>query len=113
VAQAISIREIKDDLSVVAICLGLVFSFAWYCANRGSKQWQQNCEFHADLLEDDVTGPLYKTVIRQPKPTRFIEKNKTLVSGPGSFSVSKVNQIVSLFVTALWGRPIIPLITFT
>src|SRR5712691_8344107 len=40
------------QLSVVVSCLGLLCSFAWYCANRGSKQWQENWENHVDLLED-------------------------------------------------------------
>ena len=37
------------------------------------------------MLEDEITGPIYKTVLDKP-----------------SYSVSKVNIIISLFVTMLW-----------
>lgn len=50
----------KQDLAVILACLGIVFSFAWVCVNRGSKFWQENWEKHVDVLEDEVTGPLYK-----------------------------------------------------
>src|SRR5579864_817840 len=58
--------DVKTDLSVIASCLGLVFSLGWFLANRGSKQWQENWENHVDLLEDEIIGPLYKTVLRRP-----------------------------------------------
>lgn len=32
----------KTDLSVLLSNLGIAFSFAWLCVNRGSKQWQEN-----------------------------------------------------------------------
>ncbi len=32
-------------LSVLALC-GVVFSWGWYLANRGSKYWQENWEDH-------------------------------------------------------------------
>ena len=38
--QASSLSS-KTDLSVVLSCLGIVFSFGWFCANKGSKQWQE------------------------------------------------------------------------
>lgn len=41
--------------------LGFLFSVAWILANKGSRHWQKNWEKHMDLLEDYVTGPLYKT----------------------------------------------------
>src|SRR5450756_1569578 len=58
-AQALADRTVGRDVSVIASCLGFVFSFAWYCANRGSKKWQENWENHVDLLEIDDVGPLY------------------------------------------------------
>jgi len=95
--------------SVVVGCLGLVFSVAWYCVNRGSKQWQENWENHVDLLEDSEIGPLYKIVIGRPKPAKsfwhpkgFCERLRTIITGPGSFSVSKINQIVSIVIIFLW-----------
>lgn len=84
-------------LSIVFSSLGLVFSFAWYLVNRGSKFWQSNWERHVDLLEDITLGPLYKV----------IAVNKDSINGnplnsPSQFSVSKINQILSVFVTSVW-----------
>lgn len=100
---------LRQHLTVLIGSLGLVFSFAWYCVNRGSKQWQENWEKHVDLLEDKIIGPLYKTVIVRREIGEpvlswkgFDVRCRRLISGPGNFSVSKVNQIVSLFVTIIW-----------
>src|SRR4051794_37301242 len=55
-----------SDILVAIACVGLVLSVAWYLVNRGSRQWQNNWQSHVDMLEDYVTGPLYKTVLRAP-----------------------------------------------
>lgn len=67
------------------ICIGFVLSVAWLLTNIGSKTWQRHWEVHVDLLEDDFTGPLYKTV--HPQQT---------------FSVSKINEIVSAVIVFVW-----------
>ncbi len=67
------------------ICLGLVISIAWALVNKGSKAWQRNWEAHVDLLEDAITGPLYK----------IIYPSKT-------YSVSKINELVSWFFSIVW-----------
>lgn len=46
---------------VVLSALGLFFCVSWYFASMASKHWQENWESHIDLLEDDITGPLFKT----------------------------------------------------
>lgn len=99
----------KPFWSVLIGSLGFVFSVAWYCVNRGSKQWQENWENHVDLLEDDVTGPLYKVVTGRPRfdkpwwhPKGSWLRLRNIIVGPAPFSVSKINQIVSLFVIVLW-----------
>ena len=46
---------------VILSALGLFFCFSWLLASKGSKHWQENWENHLDLLEDEITGPLYKT----------------------------------------------------
>ena len=63
---------------VVLSALALFFSFAWYLANDASKHWQKNWEAHMDLLEDDITGALYKTFTAEK-----------------SYSVSKINILAS------------------
>jgi len=90
----------KTYLSVIVGCLGFMFSFAWFCANRGSKYWQENWENHVDLLEDSLVGPLYKVVISRPEKDK---KNPLRnIIEPAPYSVSKINLIVSLYVTLLW-----------
>lgn len=81
-------------------CLGFLFSIAWYLVNRGSKFWQNNWERHVDLLEDRVLGPLYKTIAHS------ISGNNPLTA-PAEYSVSKINQILSLFVSIFWALLII------
>lgn len=84
-------------LSILFSALGLVFSFAWYLVNRGSKFWQSNWERHVDLLEDMTLGPLYKVVA----VTADNSAGNPLTS-PAQFSVSKLNQVLSVFVVAVW-----------
>lgn len=92
----------KKELSVVLSCLGLVFSFAWFLVNRASKFWQENWEKHVDLLENKSVGPLYKVILSKnnSKSTGSILKN--IVTGSSKLSVSKINQIISLYVSFVW-----------
>jgi hypothetical protein len=92
----------KTDLSVLLCNLGIVFSYAWFCVNRGSKYWQENWEYHVDMLEDLVHGPLYKVVLSRRAPKKFGEYVVDFVTGPSPISVSKVNHLISLFVTIMW-----------
>jgi hypothetical protein len=101
-AQALKAPAVGRDLSVFVSCLGFVFSFAWYCANRGSKQWQENWENHVDLLEDEITGPLYKVVLRRTQARGILDHLSPVLTGPGPYSVSKINQLVSVYVSLLW-----------
>lgn len=68
------------------ISVGFVLSCAWLFINRGSKAWQRHWETHVDLLEDGVVGPLFKTV-----------------NATKTFSVSKINEIVSFAFVMVWG----------
>jgi len=76
-------------------CVGVVFSVAWYFVNRASKFWQENWEKHVDLLEDAVMGPIYKTVLKDDDLGFW-------TWGAYPFSVSRINQILSLFVVLLF-----------
>lgn len=114
VAIQASSTVIKQDLAVILSCLGYVFSIAWFCVNRGSKQWQENWENHVDSLEDEVIGPLYKVVLTRRKSKSckslvskwnkqdWIDKWHHLITGPSPLSVSKINQIISLYVSTIW-----------
>lgn len=111
----------KEFLAFLLSCIGLIFTWAWFQVNRGSKYWQENWENHVDMLEDEITGPLYKTVLRRPEDTEhleideakwvlFLEKN---VTGPAAISASKINQLVSTFTLLIWFCLIIYSITET
>ena len=91
-----ALQEEHRTIAFLIACLGFIFSLAWYFVNRGSKFWQQNWELHVDLLEDDVAGPIYKTVVQR---TQYEFCN---LNGAYPFSVSKINQLLSLFVTVAW-----------
>jgi hypothetical protein len=89
----------KGEALLTTSCLGVIFSIAWYFVNRASKFWQENWESHVDLLEDAEVGPLYKTVLGR---TGSSFCNFWKLNGPFRFSVSKLNQLLSLFVVALF-----------
>lgn len=80
----------------IVSCLGFVASLAWYFVNRGSNTWQRNWENHIDLLEDEIMGPLYKTVLR-----RYRYKFWKLTDAY-DFSPSRVNTLLSMFVVVSW-----------
>jgi hypothetical protein len=89
-------KEQQKVLSLTVACIGLILSFSWYLVNRGSKYWQINWERHVDCLEDKVIGPLYKTTLSSDEFSVF-----QFWSGY-PFSVSRVNQLVSLFTVVIW-----------
>ncbi|MCA2016061.1 hypothetical protein LDJ79_08060 [Vibrio tritonius] len=99
--QASSISN-KTDLSVVLSCVGCVFSVAWFCVNRGSKHWQENWEKHVDMLEDSISGPLYKVILTRGVPKGVNENIRHVLTGPSALSVSKINQLISVYVSILW-----------
>lgn len=77
--------NLKQTYTFMLACIGLIFSVAWIFVNKGSKKWQENWEKHIDMLEDYVTGPIYKTTITER-----------------GYSVSKINLRVSEFIFGVW-----------
>lgn len=71
---------------VLLSLLGFLFSVLWLFTSKASKHWQQNWENHIDLLEDKITGPLFK----------IYEANI-------SFSVTKINIVMGWIVSTLAG----------
>jgi hypothetical protein len=86
----------KDYLLFMIACIGLVLSTSWYLVNRGSKYWQEHWERHVDTLEDECVGPLYKTTIATEEFCIW------RLHDAYPYSVSKINQLTSLFVTFVW-----------
>jgi hypothetical protein len=79
------VKAMYFDLYI--ILLGGIFSVAWLLVICGSKQWQDNWEAHIDELENEITGPLYKTVYYKES---------------GYFSVSKINKALTIVVIVVW-----------
>ena len=99
----------KESVSInkfqfIIVCLGLIFSFAWYLVNRASKYWQENWEKHLDMLEDEIIGPLYKTTIHPSTYSRSFS-----LTGALSHSVSRINILLSFFVFLIWIATLIEL----
>jgi len=92
----------QDRLVFLLSCFGFVLSFAWFFANRGSKQWQENWEHHVDHLEDEITGPLFKITLKRQPPQNCTDWVDFIFTGPSGHSVSKINQLVSLYITCIW-----------
>lgn len=90
-------RNSTDGIILLALCsLGFIFTYCWYLVNRGSKFWQNNWERHVDMLEDEIIGPLYKTAINM-QSSEFWKLHKEY-----PYSVSKINQLLSLFLVFTW-----------
>jgi hypothetical protein len=75
------------DLDLLLILLGIIFSVVWLLVIRGSKRLQENWEAHIDKLEDNITGPLYKTIYCTKK---------------NYYSVSRINEILAWVVIVTW-----------
>jgi hypothetical protein len=73
----------------VLALLGFSVSLGWEWANHGSRFWQRNWERHIDFLEDQFTGRLYKTILAE--------------KGFPLYSVSRVNNKISLLFVIAWG----------
>jgi len=85
--SVLSSKSYTDSPQVLyfLVCIGCITSLAWTFTNKGSKTWQRHWEIHVDMLENEITGPLYK-----------------VITDPKTFSVSKINEIVSRFIFVIW-----------
>jgi hypothetical protein len=75
----------NPEVLFFVVCIGFITAIAWSFINQGSKTWQRHWENHVDMLEKSITGPLYQIVTAQK-----------------TFSVSKINDIVSRFFVFIW-----------
>lgn len=83
-------------ITILISLIGYLFSLGWYFVNRGSKYWQENWERHVANLEGGIQGDLFK-MLKMPE--------KNLITRPLKeypFSVSKVNQFLSLIMSIIW-----------
>lgn len=74
---------------------GFIVSFCWYCVNRGSKYWQENWETNIKYLSKKLDTPIFGMVA-------YHQESVWNPIKPYPYSVSKVNQVVSLFISIIW-----------
>jgi hypothetical protein len=87
-----SARDFRPVLIQLLISLGAIFSLAWFFVNKGSKFWQRNWEYHVDILEQEITGPLYKIVFSKHDDHAFKPHFAY------HYSVTNINQWLSAIV---------------
>ena len=100
--NAVQGSQDKEFLKFLLSSLGFVLSLGWGLANRGSKQWQENWEHHVDHLEDEIMGPLYKVTLPRMRPKGLLAWLDFISVGPSRHSVSKINQLISLYIIVIW-----------
>jgi len=81
--------------SLFIAALGFLLSLLWYMANRGSKFWQENWEAHIEELSTYSGIPIFGIIKRREHSIKNLMQEYP-------FSVSKVNQMVSLIITISW-----------
>ncbi|WP_311378824.1 RipA family octameric membrane protein [Alloprevotella tannerae] len=85
----------KEWLLLLLSALGFLLSLLWYMANRGSKFWQENWEAQIEELSTHLGVPIFGIIKRREHSIRNLMQEYP-------FSVSKVNQMVSLIITFTW-----------
>ena len=71
--------------------LGVLISYALILINKGSKFWQENWEYHIDMLEEEFHGHLHQTLLNDKDP-----------SVHQHYSVSKVNKGIAWIFFMFW-----------
>ena len=85
-----ALEKLSPNYQFIISLIGVSFSLSWYLVNRASKYWQENWETHIYNLEDEITGPIYKT------PINSSQYNFCSLDDSYSYSISKINQLLSL-----------------
>ena len=97
-------QQLRPILLQILAAVAFLFSLGWYLVNKGSKFWQRNWEAHVDVLENEFTGPLYKSVAYKPDDSAWIPTYTY------AFSPTTVNQLLSFMVAvATFGLCLAPL----
>jgi hypothetical protein len=82
----------RETVALFISCAGMVLAICWMIVNRASKGWQRNWELQVDVLEDQVVGPLYKTIMFKGGKHQY----------PVHFSISDANFWISCYFTMLF-----------
>lgn len=73
---------------------GYLLSLLWYTADKGSKYWQENWEHHIEELSMHLKIPIFGII--------KYRKSQNQIMGSYPYSVSKVNQMVSIIIGVGW-----------
>jgi len=85
---------IKDVLLRFLLSVfGILCSFFWTLANKGSKFWQENWEGHIENNDVLRKKEIFTTTFR---------KKKKGILGAKQFSPSKISIALSIYITLLW-----------
>ena len=77
-----------DHLVLMVTCVGFMASVAWYLVSRAATYQQENRERHVEAPEDEVIGPLLRTVLatEHHSPLQFGSRPSVLGSAnPADF----------------------------
>lgn len=108
-AAQLESEEARYEMLLFISAIGVFSSLCWFLVNKGSKYWQENWEFHVDLLEDDVMGPLYKTT--KYCNNQWLDGKKIRWSGirhgispfkSYKYSVGKIGIYLSFMIVIAW-----------
>jgi hypothetical protein len=88
----------KAALLIIAI-FGFFLSCCWFFINKASHYWIRNWEHQVELLEDEITGPLYKRNIVCSETGCWLKK---MILRPYKHSASRINQLLSFAVVIIW-----------
>lgn len=90
-------KECSHEWLLFLASIGYLLSLLWYMANRGSKYWQENWEHNIEELSTYIGKPIFGII---KCPTQKSPYSDLMDAYP--FSLSKVNQMVSIIITASW-----------
>lgn len=93
--------DFQISILFIISCIGLCLSLAWFYVNKGSKFWQENWENIISLLENRSIGNSYKLILERAD-ARGLKAMSRILFEPESYSVSKINQLLSLFNVIIW-----------
>jgi hypothetical protein len=89
-------KPLGHDLLLGLACMGMVFSVAWYCVNRGSYMYQINCDRQLMLLENKVAFPATRLRLAPEKYSWWC------LWRPYGYSVVRVSVILSGATVVAW-----------
>jgi formylglycine-generating enzyme required for sulfatase activity len=98
-AIAVAWHHTKDNslfINFSVMLLGFIVSFVWFCASKGNKYWQNNWEANIYYLSRILKVPVFELLL-DPACDNLCKLNSKY-----RYSVSKLNQFVSLAVTVSW-----------